>query len=120
MTIIFTIKLNYHLIYTYSFNPKVIGAGDILGRVTNSWCSVGHIHVSMRANNSDEYIDPSRFKRKRKMPPPEWIETCDHYELVWLVSVIYISSQTSSLIWLLRSKVSVIWLYTLYSWYSLK
>ena len=50
-----------------------------------SWCVEPHIHVSMVKRGTGSTIDPTGYLRKRKMPPPRWVQECDHYVLRWLV-----------------------------------
>ena len=62
-----------------------VEAGIIIGTVSKAnWCADGHVHLSLR-KGTDEYISPERYMEKRKMPPPEWVQECDHYLLVWKV-----------------------------------
>ena len=64
-----------------------IGAGDSIGKVKSaSWCSDDHIHLAMVNVKKLTVIDPSIYIRKRDMPRPKWVQECDHYKLVWLVS----------------------------------
>ena len=65
-----------------------VGAGDMIGIVTKATsCLQGHIHMSMRKTNvTGDYIDPSKYLERREMPLPKWVEECDHYTLIWLVS----------------------------------
>ena len=64
----------------------MIGAGEVIGVAATTWCSRGHLHVSMRDQRTGKYVDPSRFKQQRPGLPAAWVEECDHYELVFLVS----------------------------------
>ena len=65
-----------------------VAGGDFIGTVVSPpHCSDPHIHVSMIKMTDGGYIDPSRYTERRPMPPPEWIQECDHYVLRFLVSV---------------------------------
>lgn len=60
------------------------------------YCSDPHIHMAMVKTGTNRVIDPTGYLRKRKMPPPEWIQECDHYVFVWKVGSAKLSSTTLS------------------------
>ena len=65
---------------------RQVGAGEVIGQgIRPSWCSESHIHVAMIKTTTNKTIDPTGYLRKRKMPPPRWVQECDHYILRWLV-----------------------------------
>lgn len=64
---------------------KPVGSGEEFARVIKpTWCADKHIHLSMRKIDGD-WIDPTKYLKKRKMPPPKWREYCDFYVLKWKV-----------------------------------
>ena len=69
------------------FRCNQVAAGTAVGQgIKPSWCSEPHIHVAMIKTDSNKTVDPTGYLRMRKMPPPRWIQHCDHYVLRWLVS----------------------------------
>ena len=78
-----------------------MAAGETLGQgVPPSWCRDPHVHIALVKTDTGTAIDPTGYLRKRKMPPPRWVQECDHYVLRWMVSTvsfgmpIYVSFQT--------------------------
>ncbi|KAK2165104.1 hypothetical protein NP493_1383g00012 [Ridgeia piscesae] len=66
-------------------DEKEVAAGEILGQgITPSWCRDPHVHVALVKIDKGTVIDPTGYLRKRKMPPPHWVQECDHYTLRWL------------------------------------
>lgn len=62
---------------------RKVYAGDALGVVTSSRC-VNHIHVSMSDKGTSE--DPTRYLARQNEAMGKWIQYCDEYKLVFMVS----------------------------------
>ena len=56
-----------------------------VGRMPD-YCNDPHIHMAMVKTGTSRTINPTGYLRKRKMPPPKWVQECDHFVLVWRVS----------------------------------
>ncbi|KAK2165039.1 hypothetical protein NP493_1368g00012 [Ridgeia piscesae] len=62
-----------------------VAAGEILGQgITPTWCRDPHVHVALVKIDKGTVVDPTSYLRKRKMPPPRWVQECDLYTLRWL------------------------------------
>ena len=44
-------------------------------------CSDPHIHMAMVETGLSRMIDPTEYLRKRKVPPPKWVQEYDHFVL---------------------------------------
>ena len=66
-------------------------AGEMIGSVKTDppWCSdKAYVHVAMRREGTENYIDPTDYVRKRKMIKPKWEKGCDRYILIFKVGCV--------------------------------